>query len=223
MPREKSQTTADISKLNKKELERLLRAREADYQELSEKLGKYFSPQILTHIHHSQSTERSHKKRKHLQKALDANQSVGEADDLIPYPTREVPGRGGCQLVECIGQDKETYNAFAMCVCESAIAAGIPKTALWNDVPPVVLGEVYDVVKEQYPWLARFKNNWPARSILIQFLKNNRSAANRPIARRSSHINRSMQNMYQYYLRNYLLCCQMPEYDHQSNAVLPNA
>ena len=33
-----------------------------------------------------------------------------------------------------------------MCVRESAIAAGIPKTALWNDVPPVVLGEVYDVV-----------------------------------------------------------------------------
>ena len=116
MPREKSQTTADISKLNKKELERLLRAREADYQELSEKLGKYFSPQILTHIHHSQSTERSRKKRKHLQKALDANQSVGEADDLIPYPTGEVPGRGDCQLVECIGQDKETYNAFAVCL-----------------------------------------------------------------------------------------------------------
>ena len=33
-----------------------------------------------------------------------------------------------------------------MCVRESAIAAGIPKTSLWRNVPPVALGEVLDVV-----------------------------------------------------------------------------
>lgn len=59
-------------------------------------------------------SERSRKKRKRLQKALDTNQVLGESDDLIPYPTGEVPGRGDCQLIDLIGQDKATYNAFAV-------------------------------------------------------------------------------------------------------------
>ena len=41
MPRASTRPTTDTSKLNKKELERLLHTREAEYQELSEKLGEH--------------------------------------------------------------------------------------------------------------------------------------------------------------------------------------
>ncbi|KAF9645323.1 hypothetical protein BDM02DRAFT_3189816 [Thelephora ganbajun] len=123
-----------------------------------------------------------HKKHKHLEKALDANKSPGESEDLILYPTGEVPGQGKCHLINFLGHDKATYNAFAcpdvlkMCVQESAIAAGISKTSLWDDVPPVALGEVIDVVREQYLWLSKFKNSWPMTTILKQFFRNSQNA-----------------------------------------------
>src|SRR5882762_11824465 len=70
--------------------------------------------QMLAHVS-PQISEHSRKRRKRLQKALDADGGAHNSEDRIPYPTGEVPGRGGCQLVDHIGQDKATYNAFAVC------------------------------------------------------------------------------------------------------------
>ena len=108
---------------------------------------------------------RSHKKHKHLQKALDADKSPSKSEDIIPYPTGKVPGRGDCQLIDFLGNNKANYNTFLVhsplhslqqtrcphvlqtSVRDAAITAGIPKTSCWKNVPPVVLGEVLDVVR----------------------------------------------------------------------------
>lgn len=55
---------------------------------------------------------RSRKKRKHLQKALDADKGPGASEDIVTYPTGEVPGRGNCQLIDFLDIDKATYNSF---------------------------------------------------------------------------------------------------------------
>ena len=89
-PRE-SHHTVDISKLNKKQLEKLLHTREVENQELSKKLGECLCLETQGHISLSIS-EHSRKRRKRLQKALNANQSSHQSEGSVPYPTGEVPG-----------------------------------------------------------------------------------------------------------------------------------
>ena len=55
---------------------------------------------------------RSRKKRKHLQKTLDADKSLGTSEDTVPYPTGEVPGQGDCQLIDFLDGNKAKYNSF---------------------------------------------------------------------------------------------------------------
>ena len=118
-----------------------------------------------------------------MQKTLDEGNGPGEPEDVVSYPTGEVPGRGDCQLIEHMGVDKATYNAFTVrslhlyfsrCVhCpdtsqrsihESTIAAGIPKTSLWKDVPHAALGEVLDVVSSfPHARFSRWHPRWTHR------------------------------------------------------------
>lgn len=156
--------TANATRVTRKELERRLHAQEVELRGLSAKLGRFSMPR--NHAICSQFPARSRKKRQRLQRVVDAGVGLDESTDAIPYPTGEVPGRGDCQLIDIIGVDKATYNAFAvsplclcssqhadgllqMCVRDAAVAAGIPKTSRWNNVPPVALGEVLDMVRRR--------------------------------------------------------------------------
>lgn len=81
----------------------------------------FLKSSVSIHLPHNSEAEnsspfpaRSRKKRKRLQRALDTDNSHNEPEDIIEYPTGEVPGRGDCQLVDRIGIDKATYNTFAV-------------------------------------------------------------------------------------------------------------
>ncbi|KAF9645544.1 hypothetical protein BDM02DRAFT_3131013 [Thelephora ganbajun] len=130
-----------------------------------------------------------HKKYKRAKMTLEASKgsAAPRSEDLIPYPTGQTPGRGDFNLFSFLDIGQEEYNAFVASIHQALIAAGISKTALWRNVPAGPLAEVLDIVREQYPWLATYCNDWPATGIIKQYLRNCRSSIRRKARR--AHMN----------------------------------
>ena len=98
-------------KLSKKELKKLLHIWEVEYQELFNRLSECL---CISGAGPHFTVGKAHlcKKHKHLQKVLNANNRLSTSEDTVPYPTGEVPGQGGCQLIDFLNGNKVKYNSF---------------------------------------------------------------------------------------------------------------
>ncbi|KAF9784484.1 hypothetical protein BJ322DRAFT_1021228 [Thelephora terrestris] len=157
----------DLSKMSKSELLRLLQTTISEKEELDKKREKF------------------QKKYKRAKKALDTGQHSNESapKELIPYPTGKTHGRGEFNLADDLlyhsEVSKEDYNTFIASIHQAMAAAGISSTATWQVVRVGPLAEVLDVVREKFPWLGGYENDWPATMVMKQYLRNSRNHANR--------------------------------------------
>ncbi|KAJ8077805.1 hypothetical protein PM082_002239 [Marasmius tenuissimus] len=99
---------------------------------------------------------------------------------VIPRPSGVAGKHFSIQIAMGLAGSKQkdmTYRGLQRCVHDHMGFARIGYELAWRDISPKTKADLFESIRADQPYLARFQNNWATEKLAKQYLKNKRKTA----------------------------------------------